>query len=129
MLRRFDFCKVHEDEGSDDDATSNTKPLRVSENLGQILLGERIFLSPYSVCQMPPQRIDDHVPQIHMKQDVQCAAVCKPKTYDSRSKANIRHYSKLRMAIKQEYMHSWCACGSRCRAHARRILDNMPAAE
>eukprot|EP00051_Salpingoeca_urceolata_P027570 m.482144 g.482144 ORF g.482144 m.482144 type:complete len:649 (-) comp22435_c0_seq1:210-2156(-) len=86
----FDFCERDNKEGT-----------AVSENLGQILLGERIRHSPY---------------EIRMEQDVHCKPLCQPKVYSTQHKNNVTKFKLLQSAIKKDYIHHW-------------ILDNLPVVE
>lgn len=72
----------------------------VSENLGQILLGERIRHSPY---------------EIRMREDVLCRPLCN-RTYDFKDKKSVKKYKRILNAIKKDYMQHW-------------IIDNLPATE
>ncbi|XP_041111932.1 transmembrane 9 superfamily member 2-like isoform X1 [Polyodon spathula] len=80
----FDFCQ---------DAAER----RPSENLGQVLFGERIESSPYKF--------------IFMKEE-KCKPVCK-KTYDPSSADDKVKLSFLKKGIELNYQHHW-------------IVDNMP---
>uniref|UniRef100_A0A669BWV7 Transmembrane 9 superfamily member n=1 Tax=Oreochromis niloticus TaxID=8128 RepID=A0A669BWV7_ORENI len=81
----FDFCK-------------DDKELRPSENLGQVLFGERIESSPY---------------KFKFKEDVKCSRVCLPKTYKQGNKDDIAKLDFLKMGMQLNYQHHW-------------IIDNMP---
>ncbi|CAI5652535.1 unnamed protein product [Oreochromis niloticus] len=81
----FDFCK-------------DDKELRPSENLGQVLFGERIESSPY---------------KFKFKEDVKCSRVCPPKTYKQGNKDDIAKLDFLKMGMQLNYQHHW-------------IIDNMP---
>jgi len=94
----FDFCEMGE---SADEVTAKPKVgAKVSENLGQILLGERIRHSPY---------------EIRMREDMYCQPLCRRqyKFDDAKSK---KKYKLLSNAIKKDYMQHW-------------IIDNLPAVE
>ncbi|XP_056294813.1 transmembrane 9 superfamily member 2 isoform X2 [Pseudoliparis swirei] len=80
----FDFCK-------------DDKETRPSENLGQVLFGERIESSPYKVS---------------FKQDVKCKKVCT-QTYKKGDKENAAKLDFLKMGMQLNYQHHW-------------IIDNMP---
>ncbi|KAA8588770.1 hypothetical protein FQN60_010115 [Etheostoma spectabile] len=80
----FDFCK-------------DAKESRPSENLGQVLFGERIESSPYKVS---------------FKQDVKCQAVCT-KTYKKGNREDATKLDFLKMGMQLNYQHHW-------------IIDNMP---
>ncbi|TNN72759.1 Transmembrane 9 superfamily member 2 [Liparis tanakae] len=80
----FDFCK-------------DDKEMRPSENLGQVLFGERIESSPYKV---------------NFKQDVKCQKVCT-QTYKKGNKENAAKLDFLKMGMQLNYQHHW-------------IIDNMP---
>lgn len=94
----FDFCEPGEEVGQDTNAQEGAK---VSENIGQIVLGERIRTSPF---------------KISMHEEVTCRALCKPKTYKHLDKASMAKVKRLERAIKLDYMQHW-------------ILDNLPAVE
>ncbi|KAE8285736.1 Transmembrane 9 superfamily member 2 Precursor [Larimichthys crocea] len=80
----FDFCK-------------DIKEKRPSENLGQVLFGERIESSPY---------------KFNFKQDVPCKTVCT-KTYKKGTKEDVTKLDFLKMGMQLNYQHHW-------------IIDNMP---
>uniref|UniRef100_A0A8D0DC57 Transmembrane 9 superfamily member n=1 Tax=Sander lucioperca TaxID=283035 RepID=A0A8D0DC57_SANLU len=80
----FDFCK-------------DAKESRPSENLGQVLFGERIESSPYKVS---------------FKQDVKCQAVCT-KSYKKGNQEDVTKLDFLKMGMQLNYQHHW-------------IIDNMP---
>ncbi|XP_019718877.1 transmembrane 9 superfamily protein member 5 isoform X2 [Hippocampus comes] len=80
----FDFCK-------------DEKEKRPSENLGQVLFGERIESSPY---------------KFNFKQDVKCKAVCT-KTYKKDSQQDATRLDFIKMGMQLNYQHHW-------------IIDNMP---
>lgn len=80
----FDFCK-------DKDET------RPSENLGQVLFGERIESSPYKFT---------------FKKDEKCMPVCT-KTYKKGSQDDATRLDFLKMGMQLNYQHHW-------------IIDNMP---
>eukprot|EP00729_Bicosta_minor_P007009 gene7009-26126_t len=98
----FDFCELGENP-----VTGQSEPrvgATVPENLGQILMGERIRHSPYD---------------IRMREDIRCKPICKRNyTWEEKStKLNKRkEYRKILNAIKKDYMHHW-------------IVDNLPAVE
>ncbi|XP_012717232.2 transmembrane 9 superfamily member 2 isoform X1 [Fundulus heteroclitus] len=80
----FDFCKdVHEK--------------RPSENLGQVLFGERIESSPY---------------KFNFKEEVKCKKVCT-KSYKAADKDDVAKLDFLKMGMQLNYQHHW-------------IIDNMP---
>uniref|UniRef100_A0A8D0AH75 Transmembrane 9 superfamily member n=1 Tax=Sander lucioperca TaxID=283035 RepID=A0A8D0AH75_SANLU len=70
---------------------------RPSENLGQVLFGERIESSPYKVS---------------FKQDVKCQAVCT-KSYKKGNQEDVTKLDFLKMGMQLNYQHHW-------------IIDNMP---
>ncbi|KAK7922489.1 hypothetical protein WMY93_009391 [Mugilogobius chulae] len=80
----FDFCK-----------DENEK--RPSENLGQVLFGERIESSPYTFT---------------FKQDKKCQPVCT-RTYKKNSQDDTTRLDFLKMGMQLNYQHHW-------------IIDNMP---
>lgn len=80
----FDFC-IDKDEK------------RPSENLGQVLFGERIESSPYKFT---------------FKKDERCAPVCS-KSYDLSKDGDRSKLAFLKKGIMQLYQHHW-------------IVDNMP---
>uniref|UniRef100_A0A8D3DE11 Transmembrane 9 superfamily member n=1 Tax=Scophthalmus maximus TaxID=52904 RepID=A0A8D3DE11_SCOMX len=80
----FDFCK-------------DAKEMRPSENLGQVLFGERIESSPY---------------KFNFKQDVKCKAVCT-KNYKKGTQEDATKLDFLQMGMQLNYQHHW-------------IIDNMP---
>uniref|UniRef100_G3PYS1 Transmembrane 9 superfamily member n=1 Tax=Gasterosteus aculeatus aculeatus TaxID=481459 RepID=G3PYS1_GASAC len=80
----FDFCK-------------DVKEMRPSENLGQVLFGERIESSPY---------------QVTFKKNVKCNSVCT-KTYKKGSQEDATKLDFLKMGMQLNYQHHW-------------IIDNMP---
>ncbi|XP_037316878.1 transmembrane 9 superfamily protein member 5 isoform X1 [Pungitius pungitius] len=80
----FDFCK-------------DAKEMRPSENLGQVLFGERIESSPYEVL---------------FKQNVPCKALCT-KTYKKGNQEDATKLDFLKMGMQLNYQHHW-------------IIDNMP---
>uniref|UniRef100_A0A8D0DC40 Transmembrane 9 superfamily member n=1 Tax=Sander lucioperca TaxID=283035 RepID=A0A8D0DC40_SANLU len=71
--------------------------IRPSENLGQVLFGERIESSPYKVS---------------FKQDVKCQAVCT-KSYKKGNQEDVTKLDFLKMGMQLNYQHHW-------------IIDNMP---
>ncbi|XP_065644193.1 transmembrane 9 superfamily member 2 isoform X2 [Hydra vulgaris] len=83
---RFDFCE--------DTDKSDTSP---SENLGQVVFGERIRPSPY---------------KFKFNENMTCKEVCT-KTYKKDSKEDDAKLDFLRKGIMQNYQHHW-------------IVDNMP---
>ncbi|CAN0382494.1 unnamed protein product [Lampetra fluviatilis] len=82
----FDFCKAPE---------SKQRP---TENLGQVLFGERIEPSPYKVT---------------FKEETACAALCEPKVYEPGSAVDQASLDFLKKAMHFNYQHHW-------------IVDNMP---
>ncbi|XP_037531681.1 transmembrane 9 superfamily member 2 isoform X2 [Nematolebias whitei] len=80
----FDFCK-------------DDKEKRPSENLGQVLFGERIESSPY---------------KFQFKNNVKCQAVCT-NTYKKGNKLDAAKLDFLKMGMQLNYQHHW-------------IIDNMP---
>lgn len=83
----FDFCL--------DTSANEGSP---SENLGQVLFGERIRGSRY---------------EIKFKEDIKCKEVCT-KNYEPASKPeDVKKLDFLKRAIKLNYQHHW-------------IIDNMP---
>ncbi|XP_030620818.1 transmembrane 9 superfamily protein member 5 [Chanos chanos] len=80
----FDFCKDDEEK-------------RPSENLGQVLFGERIETSPY---------------KFSFKKDVACQKVCT-KSYDKSKKEDRPNLEFLKKGMQLNYQHHW-------------IVDNMP---
>uniref|UniRef100_A0A1A8H272 Transmembrane 9 superfamily member n=1 Tax=Nothobranchius korthausae TaxID=1143690 RepID=A0A1A8H272_9TELE len=80
----FDFCKEEEEK-------------RPSENLGQVLFGERIESSPY---------------KFKFKSTATCQPVCT-KTYKKDSKLDAARLDFLKMGMQLNYQHHW-------------IIDNMP---
>ncbi|XP_061899923.1 transmembrane 9 superfamily protein member 5 isoform X1 [Entelurus aequoreus] len=80
----FDFCK-------------DAKEMRPSENLGQVLFGERIESSPY---------------KFNFNQDVKCKAVCT-KTYTKDKQDDTNKLDFFKMGMELNYQHHW-------------IVDNMP---
>uniref|UniRef100_A0A672P125 Transmembrane 9 superfamily member n=1 Tax=Sinocyclocheilus grahami TaxID=75366 RepID=A0A672P125_SINGR len=81
---RFDFCK-------------DTDENRPSENLGQVLFGERIETSPY---------------KFSFKADKACVKVCT-KSYDTGSREDKLKLDFLKKGMELNYQHHW-------------IVDNMP---
>uniref|UniRef100_A0A8C6KJM8 Transmembrane 9 superfamily member n=1 Tax=Nothobranchius furzeri TaxID=105023 RepID=A0A8C6KJM8_NOTFU len=81
---KFDFCK-------------DEKEKRPSENLGQVLFGERIESSPY---------------KFKFKSAATCQPVCT-KTYKKDSKLDAAKLDFLKMGMQLNYQHHW-------------IIDNMP---
>uniref|UniRef100_UPI00358FFFF5 transmembrane 9 superfamily member 2-like isoform X1 n=1 Tax=Myxine glutinosa TaxID=7769 RepID=UPI00358FFFF5 len=82
----FDFCQAPKNRS------------RPSENLGQVLFGERIEHSPY---------------KIEFKKDVKCAKVCDVKVYDPTSKEDQARLHFIMQAMQLNYHNYW-------------IIDNMP---
>ncbi|XP_041846008.1 transmembrane 9 superfamily member 2 isoform X2 [Melanotaenia boesemani] len=80
----FDFCK-------------DAKEKRPSENLGQVLFGERIQSSPY---------------KFKFKEEKKCSLVCT-KTYKKDNKEDDDKLKFLKMGMQLNYQHHW-------------IIDNMP---
>ncbi|XP_017330589.1 transmembrane 9 superfamily member 2 isoform X1 [Ictalurus punctatus] len=80
----FDFCKDEMEK-------------RPSENLGQVLFGERIETSPY---------------KFKFRKDEPCHIVCK-KTYDSSKQEDKANLDFLKRGMELNYQHHW-------------IVDNMP---
>ncbi|KAL4631659.1 transmembrane 9 superfamily member 2-like isoform X1 [Arapaima gigas] len=80
----FDFCKDDQEK-------------RPSENLGQVLFGERIETSPYKFSFMKPEV---------------CAKVCT-KSYDVSSAEEKNKLDFLKKGMQLNYQHHW-------------IVDNMP---
>uniref|UniRef100_A0A1A8L0T3 Transmembrane 9 superfamily member n=2 Tax=Nothobranchius TaxID=28779 RepID=A0A1A8L0T3_9TELE len=80
----FDFCKDEEEK-------------RPSENLGQVLFGERIASSPY---------------KFKFKSAATCQPVCT-KTYKKDNKLDAAKLDFLKMGMQLNYQHHW-------------IIDNMP---
>ncbi|KAF3694042.1 Transmembrane 9 superfamily member 2 Precursor [Channa argus] len=80
----FDFCK-------------DDNEVRPSENLGQVLFGERIESSPY---------------KFNFKQDIKCKKVCK-KDYKKGNQGETAKLDFLKMGMQLNYQHHW-------------IIDNMP---
>lgn len=93
----FDFCEPGE---TPDGSNHGHVGGKVSENLGQVLLGERIRQGPY---------------QIEMQRSKTCEPLCHRK-YSSNVRKDVAKYKKIRTAIKKDYMHHW-------------ILDNLPIVE
>ncbi|XP_011608746.1 transmembrane 9 superfamily protein member 5 isoform X2 [Takifugu rubripes] len=80
----FDFCQ-------------DTKERRPSENLGQVLFGERIESSPY---------------KFKFNEDFKCKKVCT-KTYKKGARQDMAKLDFLKMGMQLNYQHHW-------------IIDNMP---
>lgn len=80
----FDFCRTDE-------------TVSPSENLGQVVFGERIRLSPY---------------KISFLKNVQCRALCN-KTYRANDHGSVRRLATLKAGMRRQYKHHW-------------IVDNMP---
>uniref|UniRef100_A0A8B9H5B1 Transmembrane 9 superfamily member n=1 Tax=Astyanax mexicanus TaxID=7994 RepID=A0A8B9H5B1_ASTMX len=81
---RFDFCKDNEEK-------------RPSENLGQVLFGERIETSPY---------------KFKFRKDQPCQKVCT-KSYDTSKVEDKTNLEFLKRGMQLNYQHHW-------------IVDNMP---
>uniref|UniRef100_A0A665WRN3 Transmembrane 9 superfamily member n=1 Tax=Echeneis naucrates TaxID=173247 RepID=A0A665WRN3_ECHNA len=86
----FDFCK-------------DAKEMRPSENLGQVLFGERIESSPY---------------KFNFNEEVKCRAVCT-KTYKKGTQEDTTKLDFLKMGMQLNYQHH-------CRNEQIWIIDNMP---
>lgn len=84
----FDFCP--------DDVKSDTSP---SENLGQVVFGERIRPSPYKFT-------------FSEKEGETCKEVCT-KSYDTSKPEDVKKLEFLKKGIVEYYQHHW-------------IVDNMP---
>ncbi|XP_070388474.1 transmembrane 9 superfamily member 2-like [Dermacentor albipictus] len=80
----FDFCKTKE----------LVSPV---ENLGQVVFGERIRLSPY---------------KIRFLENATCVPLCN-RTYSSEDPSSVKRLEKLKKGMLRQYMHHW-------------IVDNMP---
>ncbi|KAK9393614.1 transmembrane 9 superfamily member 2-like [Crotalus adamanteus] len=80
----FDFCKDQTEE-------------RPSENLGQVLFGERIASSPY---------------EFTFKKDEECKKACV-KSYDPQKPEDKNNLDFLKKGMQLNYQHHW-------------IIDNMP---
>lgn len=100
LILSFDFCEPGEDVAG----AKPTEGAKVSENLGQILLGERIRTSPYKVLL---KLLLNFIQKIAMHQDVSCASLCKPKKYSLDDKDSMIKFKKLERVIKLDYMHHW----------------------
>lgn len=83
---RFDFCP-------DQDAKDNSP----SENLGQVVFGERIRPSPY---------------KFSFGEDKACVPVCS-RSYKTDNKGDVEKLDFFKKGIHQNYLHHW-------------IVDNMP---
>lgn len=81
----FDFCQASEEANSP------------SENLGQVVFGERIRASPYKLSFLNP---------------VQCTKVCT-KTYPKGKRDSLKKLRKLKRGIHMNYQQHW-------------IVDNLP---
>uniref|UniRef100_A0A673ZXI9 Transmembrane 9 superfamily member n=1 Tax=Salmo trutta TaxID=8032 RepID=A0A673ZXI9_SALTR len=81
---RFDFCAIDSEK-------------RPSENLGQVLFGERIEPSPY---------------KFEFKKKVDCKPVCT-KSYNTNKPEDKAHLDFLKKGMLLNYQHHW-------------IVDNMP---
>lgn len=84
---KFDFCPIDE---------SIAPP---SENLGQVLFGDRYHVSQY---------------QMKWRQAESCKLLCT-KTYKSADASHIEHLDSIKQIIAQDYQQHW-------------VLDNMPVA-
>ncbi|EDQ87579.1 uncharacterized protein MONBRDRAFT_37855 [Monosiga brevicollis MX1] len=93
----FDFCEPGETPYGRNGAHEGAK---VSENIGQIILGERIRQGPY---------------EIKMLQGESCRALCA-RTYNASARKDVLSYRRILNAIKKDYMNHW-------------IMDNMPVVE
>eukprot|EP01147_Barroeca_monosierra_P007166 gene7166-9647_t len=93
----FDFCEPGE---TLDGKGKGHVGGKVTENIGQIVLGERIRRAPHT---------------IEMQRMKTCEPLCK-RSYKNTNKKDMRKYNKLLLAIRKSYMQHW-------------ILDNMPVAE
>ncbi|XP_029020387.1 transmembrane 9 superfamily member 2 isoform X2 [Betta splendens] len=80
----FDFC-------------TEKNEIRPSENLGQVLFGERIESSPY---------------KFSFKENVQCKGVCT-RTYKKDDQKDTAKLDFIKMGMQLNYQHHW-------------IIDNMP---
>jgi len=85
---KFDFCPV--DQGH--------KP--PSENLGQVLFGDRYHVSSY---------------EINFKKEESCKLLCDVKEYKEDNEEDVNHVNALQKIIAQDYQQHW-------------VLDNMPVA-
>jgi len=83
----FDFCP-------DPDIKKDEAP---SENLGQVVFGERIRPSPY---------------KFNFKEDKTCVKVCE-KSYDATKPEDMKRLEFIKKGISENYQHHW-------------IVDNMP---
>ena len=81
----FDFCQASEDKKAP------------SENLGQVVFGERIRPSPYN---------------INFNEQFKCKTVCT-RTYDMNAEEDKKKMGQLRKGMAMNYQHHW-------------IVDNMP---
>eukprot|EP00049_Salpingoeca_infusionum_P017951 m.355098 g.355098 ORF g.355098 m.355098 type:complete len:674 (-) comp17178_c0_seq1:7542-9563(-) len=93
----FDFCKPGETLNGTDHGRLGAK---VTENLGQVVLGERIRDGPF---------------HLRMLKSEVCQPLCH-RTYDNQNKEDYVNYKRLFLAIKRDYLNHW-------------IVDNMPSAE
>ncbi len=112
---RFDFCEFGEELNATDSEHVHVGG-KVSENIGQILLGERIRYSPYHVrlaalltenCWCCPFALICLVAQLEMKHNAYCKALCKAKTYNITDKRSASAYNRIRRSIVLEYVHHW----------------------
>lgn len=98
----FDFCEPGEH--ALPPAEGETHPphigASVSENLGQVLMGERIRHSPY---------------QVGLFEGKVCEPLCH-RHYDPQDKESMTKFKLIERAIRKDYMHHW-------------IMDNLPAVE
>lgn len=114
LCYRFDFCQ-------------DTKERRPSENLGQVLFGERIESSPYKVgtlvfllpsylkyihnvftsliglCELSDSVF---VFQFKFNQNIQCKQVCT-KTYKKGARQDMAKLDFLKMGMQLNYQHHW----------------------
>lgn len=82
----FDFCTV-----------ANEHSESPVENLGQLVFGDRLVVSPYSLT---------------FPKDQQCINVCQ-KSYDLKNADDVEKLRKLKSGISLNYQHHW-------------IVDNLP---
>ncbi|XP_048389053.1 transmembrane 9 superfamily member 2 isoform X2 [Stegostoma tigrinum] len=90
----FDFCQLEEEK-------------RPSENLGQVLFGERIESSPYKCRNTTGKFLE-----FHFKKEEVCKHVCTKK-YNPESKDDKSKLTFLKNGMQLNYQHHW-------------IVDNMP---
>lgn len=81
----FDFCEAAEDSSP-------------AENLGQVVFGERIRPSPYS---------------IKFGEQQECTILCAAKKYQANNADSIKKLAQLKKGMFMNYQHHW-------------IVDNMP---